>query len=104
MTLKEVKDDLREIKYYYGHKPMFDRALATVAKNKTLEKVRGYNALIQDAPAQLYGLYVALYAENNTQLAVALDWGLSEGHIKNLNRMLCDYFLEKINKKEGRKS
>lgn len=104
MTIQDIKNELQEVKYYYGHKAMFDRALSTVSKNKVLEKVARYNDLVQDAPAQLFGLYVAIYTENNTQLAVALDWGLSEGYIKNLNRKLCGYFLEKINKKEGKQS
>ena len=104
MTITELKEELQEVKYYYGHKAMFDRALSTVSKNKVLEKVARYNDLVQDAPAQLFGLYVAIYTENNTQLAVALDWGLSEGYIKNLNRKLCEYLLEKINEKEGKQS
>lgn len=104
MTIQDIKDELQEVKYYYGHKAMFDRALSTVSKNKVLEKVARYNDLVQDAPAQLFGLYVAIYTENNTQLAVALDWGLSEGYIKNLNRKLCGYLLEKINEKEGKQS
>ena len=95
---------MQEVKYYYGHKAMFDRALSTVSKNKVLEKVARYNYLVQDAPAQLFGLYVAIYTENNTQLAVALDCGLSEGYIKNLSRKLCEYLLEKINEKEGKQS
>ena len=104
MTIQDIKDELQEVKYYYGHKAMFDRALSTVSKNKVLEKVARYNDLVRDAPAQLFGLHVALYTENNTQLAVALDWGLSEGYVKNLNRKLCEYLLEKINKKEGKQS
>lgn len=104
MTITELKEELQEVKYYYGHKAMFDRALSTVSKNKVLEKVALYNDLVQDAPAQLFGLYVAIYTENNTQLAVALDWGLSEGYVKNLNRKLCEYLLEKINEKEGKQS
>lgn len=104
MTTEELKEELQEVKYYYGHKAMFDRAMATVSKNTVLEKVRRYNALMQSAPAQLYGLYIALYAENNTQLAVALDWGLSEGYIKNLNRKLREYLLKKINEKEDKQS
>lgn len=104
MTITELKEELQEVKYYYRHKAMFDRALSTVSKNKVLEKVTRYNDLVRDAPAQLFGLYVAIYTENNTQLAVALDWGLSEGYVKNLNRKLCEYLLEKINKKEGKQS
>ena len=104
MTIEQIRKELQDIRYYYSRKAMFDRALSTVSKNKVLEKVARYNDLVQDAPAQLFGLYVAIYTENNTQLAVALDWGLSEGYIKNLNRKLCEYLLEKINEKEGKQS
>ena len=104
MTITELKEELQEVKYYYRHKAIFDKAQSTLPRNKTLEKVARYNDLVQDAPAQLFGLYVAIYTENNTQLAVALDWGLSEGYVKNLNRKLCEYLLEKINKKEGKQS
>lgn len=104
MTLREVKEELQEVRYYYGHKAMFDKALATVTKNKVLDKVARYNSLVREAPAQLFGLYVAIYTDNNTQLAVALDWGLSEGYIKNLNRKLCEYFLAKINEEEDKRS
>lgn len=55
MTIQDIKDELQEVKYYYGHKAMFDRALSTVSKNKVLEKVARYNDLVQDAPAQLFG-------------------------------------------------
>ena len=104
MTITELKEELQEVKYYYRHKAIFDKAQSTLPRNKTLEKVARYNDLVQDAPAQLFGLYVAIYTENNTQLAVALDWVLSEGYVKNLNRKLCEYLLEKINKKEGKQS
>ncbi len=100
MTLKEVKEDLREIRYYYEHKKMFDRALETSMKTEVLKKVERYNAYIRTATAKLFGLYVALYVENNTQLVIATDWGVSEGYIRNLNRKLCDYLLEKNLEKE----
>ena len=51
MTIQDIKNELQEVKYYYGHKAMFDRALSTVSKNKVLEKVARYNDLVQDAPA-----------------------------------------------------
>lgn len=104
MTITELKEEPQEVKCYYRHKAIFDKAMSTLPRNQTLEKVAHYNDLVQDAPAQLFGLYVAIYTENNTQLAVALDWVLSEGYVKNLNRKLCEYLLEKINKKEGKQS
>lgn len=100
MTLKEVKEDLREIRYYYEHKKMFDRAMATAMKTEVLKKVDRYNAYMRTATARLFGLYVSLYVENNTQLVIATDWGVSEGYIRNLNRQLCEYLLEKNTEKE----
>lgn len=98
MTMKQILIDLQEIRYYYAHKNMFDKACGSVVKNTIVEKVGKYNTLMHDAPPRLYALYVALYTENNTQIVVADDWGVSEGHIKNLNRKLRDYLLAVFNK------
>lgn len=68
MTIQDIKDELQEVKYYYGHKEMFDRALSTVSKNKVLEKVARYNDLVQDAPAQLFG-FVCRYIHGEQHAA-----------------------------------
>ena len=98
MTMKQIQIDLQEIRYYYAHKDMFDKACNFVVKNTIIEKVGKYNEVTHDAPPRLYALYVALYTENNTQIVVADDWGVSEGYIKNLNRKLRDYLLAVFNK------
>ena len=102
MTMKQIQTDLQEIRYYYAHKDIFDKACDSVVKNAIVEKVGRYNTVIRGASPQLYALYVALYTENNTQLVVADDWNVSEGHFKNLNRKLRDYLLAAFdkNKKE----
>lgn len=100
MTVNDVKKDLKEIKYYYDHKSMFDRAMETSVKTEVMRKVQLYNKYMSKAEARLFGLYVALYVENNTQQKIATNWGLSEGYIRKLNRQLCEYLLEKNCKKE----
>ena len=102
MTMKQIQTDLQEIRYYYAHKDIFDKACDSVVKSAIVEKVGRYNTVIRGASPQMYALYVALYTENNTQLVVADDWNVSEGHIKNLNRKLRDYLLAAFdkNKKE----
>ena len=60
MTMKQILIDLQEIRYYYAHKNMFDKACGSVGKNTIVEKVGKYNAVMHDAPPRLYALYVAL--------------------------------------------
>ena len=100
MTLDEIRKDLREIRYYYSMEKLFqpsDTALAPIAiKNK----VGKYNLAIKDAPAKLYVLYMSLYVNNCTQAMLAEEWGYCNDYIKQLNKMLCEFFLEKFNKDE----
>ena len=43
MTMKQIQIDLQEIRYYYAHKDMFDKACNSVVKNTIIEKVGKYN-------------------------------------------------------------
>lgn len=38
MTLNEIRDDLREIRYYYTHKAAFDNAVKLIGTNTVVEK------------------------------------------------------------------
>ena len=65
MTLKEVKEDLREIRYYYEHKKMFDRAMATSMKTEVLKKVERYNAFMRTVPVAAITLVLAIWVGSN---------------------------------------
>ena len=56
-----------------------------------LNKVERYNAAIKAAPARLYILYISLYVKNNTQAALADDWGYTREYIKEINQKLVEY-------------
>lgn len=92
MTTEQIRRELQDIRYYYSHKVMFDRASDCVAKNAAVELARKYNEAIGSAPPRLYDLYLSLYIGNNTQALLAEKWGYSEGHIRNLNRQLYAFF------------
>ena len=101
MTTEQIRRELQDIRYYYSHKAMFDRALDCVAKNAAVELARKYNEAVQTAPPKLYDLYISLYTDNNTQASLAEKWGYSEGYIRNLNRQLYAFFqgaFEKLKK------
>ena len=100
MTRHDVKADLQDIRYYYTHKAMFDKAEDTGFKNAVLKKIERYGAYIGRASPRLYTLFYALYVEGKTQLATATEWNVTEGHIKNVNRQLYLYLLEEIKKEE----
>ena len=43
MTKREIRADLTDIRYYYTHKPMFDRAENTGFKNTVVKKTEKDN-------------------------------------------------------------
>ena len=94
MTLNQVREDLKEIRYYYSMKELFDSAANTVKPVALLNKVARYNEAMKSAPGRLFVVYVALYVQNNSQTALADDWGFTREYIKNLNQRLCE-FLQK---------
>ena len=100
MTIRQVKEDLREIRYYYGKQKELDGASRTVGTSSITEKIERYHTAVRKAPVRLYdlyvALYVALYVHNNTQLAVALDWDYSADYIRKLNNQLCQFLSKEL--------
>lgn len=91
LTKVEVRNDLKEIRYYYAMKDLFDRSSQTVKPLAIVQKVEKYNTAMQNAPAKLYVLYVSLYVNNNTQSALAAEWQFSADYLKELNNKLIEY-------------
>jgi len=91
-TLKQIRDDLRDIRYYYSKKYEFDIAFETVGVNEIFDKVNKYNNAVKVAPVRLYGLYLELYVNNKTQFALSKNLGYTSDYIRQLNRKLCEFF------------
>lgn len=100
-TCDEIREDLKEIRYYYSMQDVFEKNASTVKPYGILRKVEMYNAAIGNAPAKLYVVYVSLYVNNNSQTALADDWGFTREYIKDLNQMLIDYLQSTLNEKLG---
>lgn len=103
MRIDEIRKDLYDIRYYYAHKSLFDKARLAIVKNTVLEKTAKYNSIMEEAEPRIYALYVALYTENNTQIVVAEDWNVSEGYIKYLNKRLLLFLQKEINNEGDKK-
>ena len=101
MNLSEIREDLKDIRYYYAHKDVFESAARENVYNDVVRKVRKYTALVEKAPPILFDLYVSLYMLNNTQAAFAYDRDYTVNYIKELNNKLCLYILDIVNRQEG---
>jgi len=95
-TLQQIREDLREIRYYYSRQTLFDAFSITIVQSSVLDKVARYNLALKNAPARLYCLYIALYVKNNTQKTLSYNWNCSVDYIKHLNKLLCNYLLSKV--------
>ena len=97
VTIKQIREDLKEIRYYYSKQKDFDKAAKYVVESSVTKKVIYYNEAIKYAPARLYDLYISLYTQNNSQAALAEDWGFCNVYIKQLNKQLCEYLFNYFN-------
>jgi len=61
MTFDEIRKDLKEIRYYYSRKDVFENAENTIGGNCILRKIDKYNDVVKQAPPKLYDIYNGLY-------------------------------------------
>ena len=88
----KIKEELYEIRYYYSMKDLFDKGAEIISPSIIERKVEMYSNAISKAPAQLYAFYIAYYVNNDKQVVIASDWGVTTQYVKILNRKLCEYF------------
>lgn len=102
MTIKEIKNDLKEIRYYYALVESLKLGSKLIPSQHITEKVEKYNKIIKNAPVQFYALYVGLYVSNNTQSELAEKWKVGKDSIKKLNAKLCNYLENEFKKQENK--
>ena len=99
ITMQKIREDLKEVRYYYARKELFDEAFAKIGKNKVLSKVERYNQAVASAPPVLYDIYMNLYVRNYTQEALSIEMNYTPEYIQMLNKRLVLFLVEKL--KEG---
>ena len=57
-TLNEIRDELKEVKYYYSRQKYLDEAVGFVGVNEVMKIVHKYNSIACKAPIMLYDVYV----------------------------------------------
>lgn len=97
MLSEQVKNELREVRYYFSRKANMDALSKDVGTSSAKALADKYVSVIRSAPAKLYDLFGCLYIQNKTQETVAAELYYSEEHIRRLIRELIEYFAKKIN-------
>ncbi len=96
ISLDKIREDLRDIRYYYAHKAVFEENVIHVGANIVKSKVEKYNAVIVLAPPRLYDLYVGLYVTGFTYEAYAVKNGYAVIYIRKINNELLNYFQKNL--------
>jgi len=94
--LKEIRKDLKEIRYYYSRKDIFDKAIGGEGVNAVIAKASKYNELMQIAPPRLYDIYVSLYVRNYTQEGLSVELGYTPEYVQLQHKKLLLYIQERL--------
>ncbi len=92
LSIAIVREDLKDIRYYYLRKATFDEARSFTGRmNEILDKVNMYNEVMQKASPRLYDLYYSLYIKNHTQESLSEELGYTPQYVQRLNKRLLKY-------------
>ena len=96
LTLTRIREDLKEIRYYYSHRDVFDEIAKKILQSRVVDKVNQYNLAASFASPWLYELYFGLYVNNNTQENYAAETGFSTEYVQVMNKKLLLFFQSEI--------
>ena len=96
LSLPKIRSDLKDIRYYYSRKEMFDKAFQVTGANEIIAKVQIYNSAVKSASPKIYDIYVSLYLNNNTQEALSAELNYTPEYIQMLNKKLLKFLQENI--------
>jgi len=96
LSLFQIRNDLKAIRYYYSHKDLFDNAFQETGVNDIISKVQIYNQMIKSASPKLYHVYVGLYLQGNTQESLAAELKYTPEYVQMLNKKLLKFLQENL--------
>ena len=100
-TLQDIRNDLKEIRYYYTHQSNFKDAISQIGENQAVKTIKIYKDIIVSAPSRYYDIYCSLYVDGYSQQTLSDKRCYSREYIRLLNKGLLEYLYKEINKKEG---
>ncbi len=98
VSLDSIREDLKDVRYYYMRKKVFEGNVKSVGVNVIREKVDRYNSVMIFAPPKLYDLYIGLYVNGSTQDGYATEIGYTPKYIQKRNKELLRFLQENLKK------
>lgn len=97
ITQEEIKNELKDIRFYYSKKTMFEAAFKETKGNNISELVDKYNEAMKNAPTKLYAIYICLYVHGGTQESIANEMSYTPFYIYKLNNKLIEFLYKVFN-------
>lgn len=97
ITQEKIKSELKDIRFYYSKKTMFEAAFKETKGNNISELVDKYNEAMKNAPTKLYGIYICLYVHGGTQESIANEMSYTPFYIYKLNNKLIEFLYKVFN-------
>lgn len=96
IQLKQIREDLKNIRYYFARKELLDKAIQYSGKSALQAKIEMYNAAMQSAPPKLLDIYYSLYVKNHTQESLADELGFTVDYIYRLHKTLLKFLQKQL--------
>ena len=102
MTLDAIRKELKEVRYYYARRAIFDKALREVGNKNIMDFVKKYNDAVSTASPKLYDIYISLYVNYHTQEQLSEELNYSPDYVRKRNKDLLKFLQNKLNKQEAK--
>lgn len=96
MLEEQVKNELREVRYYFSRKANMDALSIDAGDSRAKALANKYVKAVAQAPARIYDLFGCLYIQNKTYETIATEMFCSEQTVRRLVKELTDYFARKF--------
>lgn len=96
IQLNQIREDLKDIRYYHSRKELLDKAIQLSGKSEILRKIDIYNNAMLYAPPKLLDVYYSLYFQNHTQESLAAELGFTIDYIFKLHKQLLKFLQKQL--------
>ena len=96
ITIEEIKQDLKDVKYYFAHEALFQKALKDDAVKILIMKVYRYKEIMRGAPFDLMIIFEGLYMYKQTQKSLAEYLEISERTVRRKREQIYLYLQKRL--------
>lgn len=97
MTIEQVRNDLKELRYYYIYKTKFDNFFKMIGNHIICEKSKFYSNIILSAPLRIVDYYYESVVQGKTQETIAMESNYSVQNTCLICKQMTDYLMNNIN-------